>query len=1382
MLELEHGEDIDLVSQALLREEEDPESVKRLLEQIKHRLSPLTLRTPGAVNTLAWAIEHRRANPAISLLFRYTTNAPVGIEVDSPLPEGIKGIEAWAQLRQGTAEDREAKLVAGIRAILRSVPQPADINDAVWTGLQTFLQEADDTRFLEFVRAFEWSPYTTGADALALQIQQELIERQYVAGAEHAEVLYDQLFVYVFKVLTQSGPKRLTRENLNQQLALPTLSDADRHLLARIKNRMEELETRLSGLEETTAELQGQIARITRLYEIKASIDYTVTTTTLALPPAVVHLSDRARTVADIYGSVQSHVWTALHGGTQMGKTQLGRLVAQAVGTLRGWLSFHNLTIPQAVARLDAAVRDLMGTQATGDYKTLYENLATQLSPGALLVFDDLPRLNGNDDLAIRLVYVTKACQAANARLLSLSAYPLPTQIHSVLAGNLLDERAIPPFSNEEIEHLLAAFDAPEPIRKSAVIQVLAGLTHGHPLLLVGAIRYLAQQDWQFTDETLHGLFGGTYTTELNPETMQRLLESTTTVRSRELLYRLSLSGRPLPTKDWQALAHVSPPIARPVEYLTPLIGLWIQQEGDAQVRVSPLVRPLADTELTALVQKRCHRVLGDQIVTRGRISVTDVIEAISHFVAAVEFNRAGALLILALNTYNDLEAPATQFGILDLWTSTPLPEEMELNLRLYVRALQIAVFHKQGRPVDYLLSDVDTLLHQTTKKDAWAVLALLIYAAVDTQHGNHYLLTLLRLWPDARLPDGTPLVLPTVLPPASLIWLNSYTIQTAKDLHDWLQTLAQLTQQDRERTFSGALAKEAGVVVADRLWMREGEKPPEQQNWPQILHELQAAVSQAQQLGGAHLWAAFTRAQIVVQAEYLHDLPAALAVATTALQAASGDPECTFLIAECIGRQFAYVQQDTEARQWLQQAIDQPTTSYPHWRMVTLLYLSKTWGRDDARTAVEYAQQAVDLALTGPLFPAIDWSLIEEEATRAQARTNHGKQREMSSQDLIEGERVKALGELAIAQWLAGDLKAAFQALDQAGERLLANRPDTMNWKDLFVIFGHVSGYLTAIAGTVEAPATTEDGVPYIAPTRGMFLTTHPDRFREYRPERAAFLPAQLALFAEATGQDERATYWAAQGIERARQTGQRDVVTLLSRLYVVALVQMDRYVDVLDLALETGPRLVEAGGIDPRSREGCRQAEEFASALALLPIALRLAFLALDNQEQAQTNANLVASRCRQIAAGACDPELWTGSADMLEQIFVDWRPAAELIQRSNQGAGGQHRVIQLIGYFGASVQADALPTTTIRSQALLLTSFYLRGLPLAIRRLMLPFLEIYWMRVLLRVPFRFRRAALLGDELRRLQQVPVEQRALRIVETVAHHLGVQISDLLR
>src|SRR5437870_1068149 len=97
-LELERGEDIDLVSRAIAST--DPSETERLLEQVKHREHNLTLRTPAALEAIANAVAHFTANPSITLRFCYTTNADIGTERPCTFPNRTPGIALWERVRR----------------------------------------------------------------------------------------------------------------------------------------------------------------------------------------------------------------------------------------------------------------------------------------------------------------------------------------------------------------------------------------------------------------------------------------------------------------------------------------------------------------------------------------------------------------------------------------------------------------------------------------------------------------------------------------------------------------------------------------------------------------------------------------------------------------------------------------------------------------------------------------------------------------------------------------------------------------------------------------------------------------------------------------------------------------------------------------------------------------------------------------------------------------------------------------------------------------------------------------------------------------------------------------------------------------------------------
>src|SRR5205807_10633510 len=98
---------------------------------------------------------------------------------------------------------------------------------------------------------------------------------------------------------------------------------------------------------------------------------------------------------------------------------------------------------------------------------------------------------------------------------------------------------------------------------------------------------------------------------------------------------------------------------------------------------------------------------------------------------------------------------------------------------------------------------DMKALLEQVTANVTWDILA--IWAAVRGRvPGIHLaLLSALRYWSQALLPNGEPLasVFSEDMHPESLIWVSASEVETIDQLRDWIETVGQLTENQRRYT-----------------------------------------------------------------------------------------------------------------------------------------------------------------------------------------------------------------------------------------------------------------------------------------------------------------------------------------------------------------------------------------------------------------------------------------------------------------------------------------------------------------------------------------------------------------------------------------------------
>lgn len=255
VLELERGEDIDTIQDAMQKR---GGVQTRLLEQIKARKRGLTLRSAAALEALASFCEHEQVNPNLNLNYRYVTNAKIGVERPSPAPDRTPLVNLWNGLGKqpytGKNQWPDLKL---LREFLAAAPKPIDLNSKTWKTFVAFVKRSSYQAFHSFVRKVEWLANQTPTDLVAGQIKETLVTG-YATTPDTAQTVYSVLFLHVFKLLSQSGIKRLTPADRDAILASPIVEERDRALLLNLSTYFTDLTARVGLLEADVASLKNR--------------------------------------------------------------------------------------------------------------------------------------------------------------------------------------------------------------------------------------------------------------------------------------------------------------------------------------------------------------------------------------------------------------------------------------------------------------------------------------------------------------------------------------------------------------------------------------------------------------------------------------------------------------------------------------------------------------------------------------------------------------------------------------------------------------------------------------------------------------------------------------------------------------------------------------------------------------------------------------------------------------------------------------------------------------------------------------------------------------------------------------------------------------------
>jgi len=211
-LELEWGEDIDIISRGLNAGEAD----FRTLVQVKCTDRTVTLRSPEAVQALCSYAEHLKSNPGMRLMFRFlTTAAPSEERPPEPL-RSTPGIELWERIRTQAIESGErAAAINSIATFFRAMSIPKSVRSDAWQALLE--ATANGAQMNQTIDTFQWSTGSVSAIGIEEQVKGLLVEHGFAVDTVSARVQHDRLFVFLMRYLSQpksSGSRRLSRADL----------------------------------------------------------------------------------------------------------------------------------------------------------------------------------------------------------------------------------------------------------------------------------------------------------------------------------------------------------------------------------------------------------------------------------------------------------------------------------------------------------------------------------------------------------------------------------------------------------------------------------------------------------------------------------------------------------------------------------------------------------------------------------------------------------------------------------------------------------------------------------------------------------------------------------------------------------------------------------------------------------------------------------------------------------------------------------------------------------------------------------------------------------------------------------------------------------------
>jgi len=1346
-LELERGEDIDTISRALgaLGDEEQA----RLLEQIKHRESSVTLRSTSVIEFLAAAVEHRAKNPGLALRFRFLTTATPGIEKPTPFSPRRSALLHWLDA-VGSGQLNTA-VVENILQLLRQAPRPQELAETTWAGFQNLISSASPQSFFEFMQRVEWTFDAGDVSAVSASIRAKLLTDRYASSDDEAQDLYQRLFFSVFQLLSQPGLKALTKADLSAQLKRPPLAPQYQALFSRITSHLAGLEARfetiehgLVGMNQSLEIYRAEVHRLARSQGLPTNILGGMRSLAYTAPPLVAGVVRREALVGRLNATLHTARLLVLSGQPGAGKTQLARLLIEPAQTL--WVSLRQKKLDECTLLLEAAMS------------------AAEVERKPFLVLDDLPRLSSHDLLTQHLLQLASDDPPPTTKLIATTSASLPLTLREDTPTGSLVEQQMPLFSEEEIMAMLQTSGAPSHALERGVAHLIQTATAGHPMLVRALLRYLAKYNWSLEQETIRSISRRDYVHPVHEEAQRLLRQTVESAESRDLLYRIDLVAEPIKQQHMQLVCAVAPAISAPFERLDELRGLWIQDEGVDRYLLSPLLSGLGVKNLSAEVQRAINQELGDSIAGRQSLSFFEADTAIHHFMQAQVFDRAGVLYLVALTAALKSPEQLTLLSLPRRWLTEDLPRGMSRVIQLYVRGAQIRVLDALSEDTTSALRRLDGLIDDATEEDALAVMHASLNAGplrvgVSSPVVEKYYRKAIAFAEKAVSLFGQMLPSNFLDELYGMIWLNTSHIKDASDIDEWLTTADMIGATGRERALAynrHGVRAESVFLLSQRLAIKEYQKNPSDRDWQAVITSQKSIEERAMSLGFNELAGFAAAARLTVVAETSKDVNQAENLALESLKRYGSMERARFAIQANLGTQLGSLGQPARGLAALKAALAIETGSFA---LVLRLH-----------AMIEAARIAV---LTSP-----------DEAVRL---AEDAVQLASAHRELAPTELVRALGELAILLSTSRSVHESYPIWARAVDEVLLAEEDTPSWKALFVILGHCLGYYLGVACTGKPPSEIDDNESYTEPSPGMFLRYREEASTTFDPSKKALLCAQVSMYAGAVGADEEARRWAERGVQIAEASGSSEALALLARLILPTLLVTNSFSTALIGSIDAAVTLLRErryGAVPPSAAEELalrKDSEIMGRYEALFPSFVRIAHMERNEKAIARTAAQEIVATCNDLASRSTDPAPWRLAAAIFDAAFLRATRHEDRLKYVKEADRLQQSILRAVALFGASLANDATLEQSLYYQ-LLAFKYALSTLRMSssmIRLVVQPFVRDFWWEQFTRRRFQFLAPGAVETELRNATQSSGVDGIRAVLLAVFHGLAPRLPD---
>ena len=1275
ILELEKGEDIDIITRDLEQNE-----ISRELEQIKYRESSISLNQEITLEILFNFFIHKSSNTSHKLLFRFVTNTGYTTERPALFLNGKKGIEAWIELFELKSIDPFDKrflnikkhLLKKIKEKIEGIPKPVSKeNKLVQKQYEIFYNHIDDNQSLAvFIKSFDWCVENDDHTEISNVIKATLVDSGIAADSAQAELFYSRLFLFVFKLLCSNSLKKLDKNDLLNQASLSALNLSDQNLLNLLNSLLKSLDNRVAIIEEivnlNSAQISTLIKDVNLINDSDTVFDYRLSNLSITPPALIRNGSLRKEKVIGINQIFNTRSWVAFQGINGTGKSQLASLVATQYAKF-WWLDLraYNQNIEKTTLLIETFLSVITHTPLASDRKVWIDKVVNLLPPGALIVFNDIPKVEKNSPLSDFLILLANSMASAGVKLLTTSNNKIPSTTIQSLNENLFLEYYDFNFTDPEVIELLNNNGANKSITN--YVDLITAITHRNPQLIGAVVQHLKSIDWgEGSTELFDVIFKNEFSAEIVQDAQHSIKKFIIDEKSRELLYRLSLIHWDFTLKEVKSISEVEEKIPHPNDKLHDLLNIWIQEHKDS-FHISPLIYDIGNNNLSSNVIQNVHLAFARSVVADKKLDLISASKSINSFIKGYDYNNAGVIL---LNVYRSAKTSEeikylTDWGYLLYWTDIDIPKKMNVLLRTAIRNEQIRMFQFLNKDVTpfinrlkgYVQEDSLTISEQISihaiclsnfkdfdLKDFWSRFDFVLkhWKEIDSAIRETYNLGLF----------------------SELLWIPIHYMESKIDIEKWFKCIDIVVNESKVDFFNNDIAQTAITLLSSKIvnsksGIEEGDK-----KWLEIINRLEILVSFFKKNKLEILEAIVLKEINALQFQKLNNQKTAEKIIISNAKRFS-NIEAKYLLYENIGKLYYNDKNTKKSIEWLFKALDLDCKSQINF-IDTLIYGACAISKTDSIKAVALFEKAVEIGKQREEYPEIDY--------------------------------IQILAELGVAYWINKEFEKCFQAFEEVVERFFNSKGKeaTEVWIRLFKLTGHTLSYIASTFKDGTIPQT--DGRDFFEPYQGVFSFNTKDLSDLYQAKNDPIILSLLAIFADGLNNMKSAYDWSLRAFDLARKNGDKQMLLMISSMcnqYSLVNFKIEEAFESYLTFASVSTHLKEEpkekhkilGEINLEDILSAKPSEEWDNAedttvlVAIIPIFIMVLSAQLQNNENKKERYESYIYLLQNYIPNSSDTLLWELILELSIKIIDKQISERELIDRGNTFGGQGRKNLQII-----------------------------------------------------------------------------------------------------